>query len=62
MLPGGCLGSPRRAPSSRLRAAIAENRAELMSAINRQTFCMNGFLAALLVAVIGLGGVVITRL
>ncbi len=48
--------------TGRLRAEIAESRAELMSAINRQTFWMNGFLAALLVAVIGLGGVVITRL
>jgi hypothetical protein len=46
----------------RLRAEIAEGRAELMGAINRQTFWMNGFLAGLLIAVIGLGGVVITRL
>src|SRR5687767_9384728 len=48
--------------TGRLRAEIAESRAELMSAINRQTFWMNGFLAALLVAVIGLGGVLISRL
>jgi hypothetical protein len=48
--------------TGRLRAEIAESRAELISAINRQTFWMNGFLAALLVAVIGLGGVVIARL
>ena len=46
----------------RLRTAIAESRAELMGAINRQTFWMNGFLAALLVAVIGLGGGLISRL
>jgi hypothetical protein len=46
----------------RLRAEIAEGRAELMGAINRQTFWMNGFLAALLVAVLGLGGVVIGKL
>ena len=48
--------------TGRLRTEIAESRAELMRAINRQTFWMNGFLAALLVAVIGLGGVLITRL
>ena len=45
----------------RLRTEIAESRAELMGAINRQTFWMNGFLAALLVAVIGLGGGLISR-
>jgi hypothetical protein len=44
-----------------VRTEIAENTAELMRAINRQTFWMNGFLAALLVAVLGLGGVLIGR-
>ena len=48
--------------TGRLRTEIAESRAELMGAINRQTFWMNGFLAALLVAVIGLGGVLISQL
>jgi hypothetical protein len=33
-----------------------------MRAINRQTVWMNGFLAALLVAVLGLGGVLIGKL
>ena len=46
----------------RLRAEMADTRTELMRAINRQTFWMNGFLAALLVAVLGLGGVVIGKL
>ena len=46
----------------RLRTEMADTRTELMRAINRQTFWMNGFLAALLVAVLGLGGVVIGKL
>ena len=46
----------------RLRTELADTRTELMRAINRQTFWMNGFLAALLVAVLGLGGVVIGKL
>ena len=45
-----------------VRTEIADIRAELMQAINRQTFWMNGFLAALLVAVLGLGGVLIGKL
>jgi len=46
----------------RLRTEMADTRTELMRAINRQTVWMNGFLAALLVAVLGLGGVVIGKL
>ena len=46
----------------RLRTEMADTRTELMRAINRQTIWMNGFLAALLVAVLGLGGVVIGKL
>jgi len=46
----------------RLRTELADTRTEPMRAINRQTFWMNGFLAALLVAVLGLGGVVIGKL
>jgi hypothetical protein len=45
-----------------LRAEIATTRTELMRAINRLTFWMNGFLAALLVAVLGLCGVLIGTL
>jgi len=45
-----------------VRVEIADTRSELMRAINRQTFSMNGFLAALLVAVLGLGGVLIGKL
>jgi small-conductance mechanosensitive channel len=45
-----------------VRTEIADTRAELMQAINRQTFWMNGFLAALLVAVLGFGGVLIGKL
>jgi hypothetical protein len=44
-----------------LRAEIADTRAELMRAINRLTFWMNGFLAALLVAVLGVLGVLIAK-
>ena len=39
-----------------------ETRTELMPAINRLTFWMNGFLAALLVAVLGLSGILIAKL
>ena len=45
-----------------VRTEIADTRAELMQAINRQTFWMNGFLAALLVAVLGFGGVLVGKL
>jgi hypothetical protein len=45
-----------------LRAEIADTGAELMRAINRLAFWMNGFLAALLVAVLGVLGVLIGRL
>jgi hypothetical protein len=45
-----------------LRVDIAATRTELMRAINRLTFWMNGFLAALLVAVVGLCGVLIGKL
>jgi hypothetical protein len=45
-----------------LRTELAETRAELMRAINRLAFWMNGFLAALLVAVLGVLGVLIGRL
>jgi small-conductance mechanosensitive channel len=45
-----------------VRTEIADTRAELMRAINRQTFWMNGFLAALLVAVLELGGVMLGKL
>ena len=45
-----------------IRTEIANSRTELMRAINRLTFWMNGFLAALLVAVLGLCGVLIGKL
>jgi hypothetical protein len=45
-----------------LAQQIGETRAELMGAINRLTFWMNGFLAALLVAVLGLCGILIGKL
>jgi hypothetical protein len=45
-----------------IRTEIADSRTELMRAINRLTFWMNGFLAALLVAVLGLCGVLIGKL
>ena len=45
-----------------LRADIADTRTEVMRAINRLAFWMNGFLAALLIAVLGLLGVLIGRL
>ena len=45
-----------------LAAQIAETRTELMRAINRLTFWMSGFLAALLVAVLGLCGILIGKL
>jgi hypothetical protein len=45
-----------------LASQIGETRTELMRAINRLTFWMNGFLAALLVAVLGLCGILIGRL
>ena len=45
-----------------LASQIGETRTELMRAINRLTFWMNGFLAALLVAVLGLCGILIGKL
>jgi hypothetical protein len=45
-----------------LARQIGDTRAELMRAINRLTFWMNGFLAALLVAVLGLCGILIGKL
>jgi hypothetical protein len=45
-----------------IQTEIADSRTELMRAINRLTFWMNGFLAALLVAVLGLCGVLIGKL
>jgi hypothetical protein len=45
-----------------VRREIGETRIELMRAINRQTVWMNGFLAAVLVAVLGLAGVLIGKL
>ena len=45
-----------------LASQIGETRTELMRAINRLTFWMNGFLAALLVAVLGLCGILLGRL
>jgi hypothetical protein len=45
-----------------LASQIGETRTELMRAINRLTFWMNGFLAALLFAVLGLCGILIGKL
>ena len=45
-----------------LARQIGETRTELMRAIDRLTFWMNGFLAALLVAVLGLCGILIGKL
>jgi hypothetical protein len=45
-----------------LARQIGDTRTELMGAINRLTFWMNGFLAALLVAVLGLCGILIGKL
>ena len=45
-----------------LAVQIGETRTELMRAINRLTFWMNGFLAALLIAVLGLCGILIGKL
>jgi hypothetical protein len=49
-----------------VRQALAEQigatRTELLRAINRSTFGMNGFLAALLIAVLGMLGVLIGKL
>ncbi len=45
-----------------VRREIGDTRIELMRAINRQTVWMNGFLAALLVAVLGLAGVLVGKL
>lgn len=50
------------AETGSLRTEIANTRAELMRAINRLAFWMNGFLAALLVAVLGVLGVLVGRL
>ena len=51
-------GSIRQEPALQ----IGETRTELMRAINRLTFRMNGFLAALLVAVLGVCGILIGQL
>jgi hypothetical protein len=45
-----------------LARQIGETRTEVMRAINRLTFWMNGFLAALLVTVLGLCGILIGKL
>ena len=45
-----------------LAQQIGETRAELLGAINRLTFWMNGFLAALLISVLGLCGILIGKL
>lgn len=45
-----------------LASRIGETRTELMRAINRLTFWMNGCLAALLIAVLGICGVLIGKL
>ena len=45
-----------------IRTELADTRTELMRAINRLTFWMNGFLAALLIAVLGLCGVLLGKL
>jgi uncharacterized membrane protein YccC len=45
-----------------LARQIGDTRAELMGAINRLTLWMNGFLAALLVAVLGVCGILIGKL
>jgi hypothetical protein len=45
-----------------IRTELADTRTELMRAINRLTFWMNGFLAALLIAVLGLGGLLLGKL
>jgi hypothetical protein len=45
-----------------LAEQIGATRSELMHAINRLTFWMNGFLAALLIAVLGMLGVLIGKL
>ncbi len=45
-----------------IRTELADTRTELMRAINRLTFWMNGFLAALLIAVLGLCGVLVGKL
>ena len=46
----------------KLAVQLGETRTELMRAINRLTFWMNGFLAALLIAVLGLCGILIGKL
>jgi small-conductance mechanosensitive channel len=45
-----------------IRTELADTRTELMRAINRLTFWMNGFFAALLIAVLGLCGVLLGKL
>jgi hypothetical protein len=61
----GQIGAVRRElvrETGSIRTEIADTRTELMRAINRLTFSMSGFLAALLVAVLGLCGVLIGKL
>jgi len=50
------------AETASIRTELAHTRTELMHAINRLAFWMNGFLAALLVAVLGICGVLIGKL
>ena len=45
-----------------LAEQLGETRTELMRAINRLAFWMNGYLAALLIAVLGMLGVLIGKL
>jgi hypothetical protein len=45
-----------------LAQRIGDARAELLAAINRQTVWMNGLLVAILIAVLGLFGVLISKL
>ena len=50
------------AETASIRTELAHTRTELMHAINRLAFWVNGFLAALLVAVLGICGVLIGKL
>jgi DNA-binding XRE family transcriptional regulator len=50
------------AETASIRTELAHTRTELLHAINRLAFWMNGFLAALLVAVLGICGVLIGKL
>ena len=50
------------AETASIRTELAHTRTELLHAINRLAFWMNGFLAAFLVAVLGICGVLIGKL